>query len=110
MTFQSTPCSLIGLIWPALLYVQSMTIGVWPEAIVVGAGSIGMKLPLSASFFQKSMPGWMLSAEPPLASAAMTTPLKPADALVGSPFSAILPLYFGSARSATFLMSPSEAS
>ena len=76
-----------------------MTIGVWPDAIVAGAGSTGSRLPLSESFLKKSMPGWMLSAEPPLASAARTTPLKPAPALVGSPLRATLPLYFASARS-----------
>ena len=65
---------------------------------------------MSDSFLKKSMPGWMLSAEPPLASAAMTTPLKPADALSGSPFRATLPLYFGSARSDILVIVPSELS
>ena len=87
-----------------------MTIGVVPAAIVPGFGSTGMRLPESASFLKKSTPGAMLSAEPPLARAARTTPLKPADALSGSPLSATLPLYLGSARSATFAMSPSLAS
>jgi hypothetical protein len=95
-------------IWPAsasvcaaLLYSQSMTHGVWPEAIVAGVGSTGRRLPASLSSLKKSTPGPMSSAEPPLASEAMTTPLNPAAAAVGSPFSAILPSYSGLRRSAT---------
>jgi hypothetical protein len=42
----------------------------------------------------------MSSAEPPLASEAITTPAKAAPACVGSPFSATLPLYSGLSRSA----------
>ena len=45
----------------------------------------------------------MSSAEPPLASAAIITPWKPADAWVGLPFSATLPRYSGLRRSFTLV-------
>ncbi len=54
-----------------------------------------LKIPSEFSFLKKSMPGWMLSAEPPLARAAAQTASNAALALVGSPFSATSPLYFG---------------
>ena len=43
----------------------------------------------------------MSSAEPPLAIAAIITPLNAAPACVGSPLSATAPLYSGLSRSAT---------
>ncbi len=47
-----------------------MLIGVSPFSIVAGVDSTGLKLPDCFSLPKKSMPGWMLSSEPPLASAA----------------------------------------
>ena len=58
-----------------------------------------MKMPSELSFLKKSMPGWMLVAEPPLASAAAQTASKAALALVGLPLRATLPLYAGLSRS-----------
>ena len=58
-----------------------------------------LKMPSWFSFLKKSMPGWMSSAEPPLASAAAQTASNAALALVGSPFSATSPLYAGLSRS-----------
>ena len=54
-----------------------------------------LKMPSEFSFLKKSMPGWMLVAEPPLASAAAQTASNAALALVGSPLSATLSLYAG---------------
>src|SRR5262245_66374290 len=87
---------------PELLYSQSMTHGVWPEAIVAGVGSTGSRLPAVLSWSKNETPFEMSSAEPPLASAAMRTPFSPACAVLGLPFSAIMPLYLGSSMSATF--------
>jgi hypothetical protein len=47
-----------------------MTTGVSPDAIVAGVGSSGRKFPAWFSFWKKSTPGWMSSAEPPDCSAA----------------------------------------
>ena len=69
--------------------------------MVAAVGSIGRKLPAFLRSEKKSTPGWMSSAEPPLASEAMTTPLNAAPAWVGSPLSATLPLYSGLSRSFT---------
>ena len=80
-----------------------MTTGVSPEAIVAGVGSTGRKLPAAFSFLKNSRPGSTLSADPPLASAAIITPWKPAEAWVGLPFSATLPLNSGFIRSATLV-------
>ncbi len=80
-----------------------MTTGVCPEAMVVGVGSTGRKFPALLSWVKKSTPGLMSSAEPPLPSAAMTTPVKAAPACVGSPLSATLPLYSGLSRSLTLV-------
>ena len=48
--------------------------GVWPFATVAGVASTVMKLPMSFSSLKKSMPGWMSSREPPLATEAAKTP------------------------------------
>lgn len=58
-------------------------------------------MPSFLSLPKKSMPGWMLSNEPPLASAVAQTALKAALALVGSPLRATLFLYSGLSRSAS---------
>ncbi len=78
-----------------------MTTGVWPDSTVAGVGSTGRKLPAFFSLPKNSTPGAMSSAEPPLPSAAITTPANAAPAWVGSPLSATLPLYSGLSRSAT---------
>ena len=78
-----------------------MTTGVWPDSMVAESGSTGMKLPASLSSLKKSTPGAMSSAEPPLASEAMTTPLNAAPASVGLPLSATLPLKSAPRRSLT---------
>ncbi len=63
-----------------------------PEATVAGVTLVLLKMPSEFSLWKKSMPGWMLSAEPPLARAAAQTASNAALALVGSPLSATLPL------------------
>ena len=78
-----------------------MTTGVAPDSIVPESGSTGRKLPAFFSSPKKSTPGAMSSAEPPLAIAAIITPLNAAPAWVGSPLSATLPLYSGLSRSAS---------
>ena len=71
-----------------------------PFSTVAGVDWTGLKLPFAFSLPKKSRPGWMLSSEPPLASAAAYTPPKAEPDLVGSPFSATWPLYSGLSRSA----------
>jgi hypothetical protein len=90
-----------ALRWATLRYSQSITTGVWPDAIVAGVGSTGRKLPAAFSFLKNSRPGVTSSPDPPLASAAITTPWNPADAWVGLPLSATLPLNSGLSRSLT---------
>ena len=51
----------------------------------------------------------MSSAVPPLAIAAIITPLNAAPAVVGSPLSATLPLNSGSVRSSTVVTSGTSA-
>ncbi len=82
-----------------------MTTGVWPDWIVAGVGSTGRKLPASLSFWKNSTPGAMSSGEPPLATAAITTPLKAAPAWVGSPLRATLPWKSLPSRSSSVLTS-----
>ena len=53
------------------------------------------------SWLKNSTPGAMSSADPPLASDAITTPCMPAAAVLGLPLSAIMPLYSGFSMSAT---------
>ena len=76
-----------------------MTTGVWPDSIVAEVGSTGRKLPAFLSLPKKSTPGAMSSAEPPLASEAIITPLNAAPAVVGSPLRATLPLNSEPSRS-----------
>ena len=60
--------------------------------MVASVACTGTYTPAFLSWPKKSMPGLTLSNEPPLARATAHTALKAALALVGSPFSASLPL------------------
>ena len=53
-----------------LLNSQSIAIGVEPCSIVDSDDCVALKSPFAFTLAKKSMPGWMLSSEPPLASAA----------------------------------------
>src|SRR5579883_1618841 len=75
-----------------LLNSQSIEIGVEPCSIVDSVECVALNSPFALSLAKKSMPGWMFSSEPPLASAAAQTALNAAFALVGSPLMATLPL------------------
>jgi hypothetical protein len=86
-----------------------MTTGVVPCSMVVESGSTVRKLPASLRSVKKSTPGAMSSADPPLAMAAIITPLKAAPACVGSPLRATLPSNSGSSRSASDVTSGTTA-
>ena len=58
-----------------------------------------MKLPAFFSSWKKSIPGWTLLSEPPLASAAANTPETAEFEVSGLPLSATLFLYAGFSRS-----------
>ena len=66
---------------------------------MAGVTLVLLKMPSEFSLWKKSMPGWMLSAEPPLASAVAHTDSKAELALVGSPLRATSPLYIGLSNS-----------
>jgi len=72
--------------------------GVSPDATVAGVTLVLLKMPSELSFLKKSMPGWMLSADPPFASAAAQTASNAAFALVGSPLIATWFLNAGLSR------------
>ena len=70
------------------LYVQAIRIGVSPWATVAVLPMTGTKFPASLSFLNQSRPGWALSSDPPLASAAAQTAETAWFEPVGSPASA----------------------
>src|ERR1051326_3973742 len=88
-----TPLLLRSAAYCELLNSQSIAIGVEPCSIVDSPDCVELYSPLALSLAKKSMPGWMLSIEPPVARAAAHTAQNAAFAAVGSPLMATFPLY-----------------